>query len=92
MARPLRIERVEGWYHITSRGNERHDIYRDDRDRQHFRDVLAEMVARFRTGLYAYVLMNNHYHLLIELRERNLSPAVQWLNVSYSIWFNRRYQ
>jgi predicted aminopeptidase len=56
MARPLRMERVEGWYHITARGNERHDIYRDDRDRQHFCEVLAEMVTRFRIGLHAFVL------------------------------------
>ena len=78
----MRIERLEGWYHITSRGNERRDIFRDDRDRQHFCELLAEMVARFAVGLHAYVLMNNHYHLLLELRELNLSRAAQWLNVS----------
>jgi REP element-mobilizing transposase RayT len=91
MARPLRIERLEGWYHVTSRGNERRDIFRDDREREHFCQLLAEMVARFRVRLHAYVLMNNHYHLLVELREINLSRAVQWLNVSYSVWFNRRH-
>lgn len=92
MARPLRIERVEGWYHITNRGNERRDIYRDDRDRGHFCELLGEMVARFRVRLHGYVLMNNHYHLLLELTELNLSRAVQWLNVSYSVWFNKRWQ
>ncbi len=91
MARGLRTERVGGWYHLTARGNERRDIYRDDRDRRHFLELLEEMVERFRIGLHAYVLMSNHYHLLVELRELNLSRAMQWLNVSYSVWFNRRH-
>jgi len=91
MARPLRIEKVGGWYHITARGNERKTIYRDNRDRQHFCELLAEMTERFRLRLHTFVLMENHYHLLMELREANLSRAVQWLNVSYSVWFNRRH-
>ena len=91
MARPLRIEKAGGWYHITARGNERKRIFRDDRDRQHFLELLAEMVLRFGVRWHAYVLMENHYHLLLELTEANLSRAVQWLNVSYSVWFNRRY-
>jgi REP element-mobilizing transposase RayT len=91
MARPLRIEKPGGWYHVSARGNERKAIFRDDRDRRHFLEVLAEMVARFRVRLHGYVLMDNHYHLLLELIEPNLSRAVQWLNVSYSIWFNHRH-
>jgi REP element-mobilizing transposase RayT len=90
MARPLRIEKAGGWYHVTSRGNERKRIYRDDRDREHFLGLIAEMVCRFHVRLHCYVLMDNHYHLLLELREANLSRAVQWLNVSYSVWYNRR--
>jgi putative transposase len=92
MARPLRVERAGGWYHITARGNERRAIYRDNRDRQHFCELLAGMVSQFRLVLHAFVLMDNHYHLLLELREANLSRAVQWLNVSYSLWFNRRHE
>jgi putative transposase len=91
MSRPLRIERVGGWYHLTARGNERRSIYRDVRDRLHFCDLLAELVTRFNVRLHAYVLMDNHYHLLMELREPNLSRAMQWLNLSYSVWFNRRH-
>ena len=91
MARPLRIERAGGWYHCTARGNERRSIYRDDRDRRHFCELLAEMVAQFNVVLHAFVLMDNHFHLVIELREANLSRAMQWLNVSYSVWFNRRH-
>ena len=91
MARPLRIERAGGWYHVTGRGNERRAIYRDNRDRQHFCELLAEMVRRFRVRLHAFVLMDNHYHLIIELIEPNLSRSGHWLNVSYSVWFNRRH-
>src|SRR5258706_317035 len=90
MSRPLRIEYKGGWYHVTARGNERRAIYRDERDRQHFFELLGEMTERFRVGLHAFVLMENHYHLLVELREVALSRAMQWLNVSYSVWFNRR--
>ena len=85
MSRPLRIERAGGWYHLTGRGNERRSIYRDNRDRQHFCELLAEMVARFRLRLHAFVLMDNHYHLIVELTEPNLSRAGQWFNVSYSV-------
>ena len=53
MARPLRIERVGGWYHVTGRGNERRPIFRDNRDRQHFCELLAEWVSRFQVRLHA---------------------------------------
>src|SRR5437016_4914811 len=91
MARPPRIICPGAWYHITARGNERRDIFRDDRDRIHFLENVAEMTWRFDARLHAYVLMGNHYHLLLEPRQLNLSQAVQWLNVSYSVWFNRRH-
>jgi REP-associated tyrosine transposase len=91
MARPLRIEQSGGWYHVTSRGNERRAIYRQDRDREHFCQLLAELSTRFAVRLHAYVLMDNHYHLMVELTQANLSRAMQWLNVSYSIWFNRQH-
>ena len=89
MARPLRIEKVGGWYHITARGNERKPIFRNDADRRHFLEAVTEMVGRFRLCLHCFVLMDNHYHLLVELREPNLSRAVQWLNVSYSVRSSR---
>src|ERR1051326_530661 len=92
MARPPRIVRSGGWYHLTSRGNERKAIFRDDRDRLHFCELLAETIQSFRLRLHAFVLMDNHYHLLLQLTETNLSRAVQWLNVSYSVWFNRRHR
>ena len=92
MARPLRIERSGGWYHITARGNERQPTYRDRRDYQHFCELLADAVARFRWRLHAYVLMKNHFHLLVETPEPNLSAGMQWLGVSYTVWFNRRHE
>jgi putative transposase len=53
--------------------------------------LLAEMVGRYNVVLHAFALMDNHNHLLVELREANLSRTVQWLNVSYSVWFKRRH-
>ncbi len=91
MARALRIEQPGGRYHITARGNERKPIYRDDFDRAHFLELLAELGERFGARVHAYVLMDNHFHLLLETPEANLSEAMQWLNVSYSVWFNRRH-
>ena len=90
MARPLRIEHPGGWYHLTARGNERKEIFRDDSDRAHFLHLLEEMTKRFAVRLHGYVLMDNHYHLIVELGESHLSRSVQWLNVSYAAWFNRR--
>ena len=81
MTRPLRINLAGGWYHVTARGNNRQTIYADDRDRQHFLDLVGKMVERYRVRLHAYVLMTNHYHLLVETPEANVSQAIQWLNV-----------
>lgn len=92
MARALRIERAGAWYHITARGNERKAIYRTRKDYQHFWELLGQAVERFRWRLHACVLMPNHYHLLVETREPNLSASMQWLSVSYSVWFNLRHQ
>jgi len=92
VARPLRIGLAGGRYHVTARGNERRDIFRDDGDRQRFLELLGHLPERFGVRLHAYVLMPNHYHLLLETPEANLSRMVQWLNVSYSVWFNRRHR
>ena len=91
MARPIRVERPGAWYHVTARGNKRRSIYREARDRRHFCQLLGEAVEVFRWRLHAYVLMDNHFHLLVETPEPNLGRGMQWLNVSYSVWFNRRH-
>jgi REP element-mobilizing transposase RayT len=90
MARALRIERIGGRFHTTARGNERRDIFRDDTDRFHFLELLSDMPQRFGVRLHAYALMSNHFHLLIETPEANLSRSMQWLGVSYSMRFNKR--
>jgi REP element-mobilizing transposase RayT len=92
MARIPRIERAGAWHHVTARGNERHAIYRDDRDRQHFCELLGGTVELFQWRLHVYVLMKNHFHLLVETPEPNLGRGMQWLNTSYSVWFNRRHE
>lgn len=92
MARPLRIDHPDTFYHVLSRGNEKKEIFRDEQDHYKFLELLARMVERFQLEIHAYVLMKNHYHLLIHTKEGNLSRAIQWLGVSYSVWFNRRHQ
>jgi REP element-mobilizing transposase RayT len=90
MARPLRIDIPDGWYHVMARGSDRRVLFEDDREHAHFLELLEEMVARYGVRLHAYVLMGNHYHLLVQTPHANLSRAMQWLNVSYGVWFNRR--
>ena len=92
MTRPLRLELAGGLYHVTSRGDRREDIYLSDEDRLVWLDTLAEVCARFRWKCYAYCQMSNHYHLLIETPEANLSKGMRQLNGVYTQRFNRRYQ
>ena len=92
MARPLRLEVVGGWYHLTARGNNRRTLFRTERDYRHFLDLLTEWRQRFGLAVAAYVLMPNHYHVLARLERPNLSRAMQWLNLSYGAWFNTRYR
>ncbi len=92
MARPLRLPYAGGVYHITARGNERKAIVRDDTDRACFVDTLAAMVDRYRVHCHAWVLMNNHYHLLLETPSPNLSQALRHLNGVYTQAFNRRHR
>jgi putative transposase len=91
MPRQLRHNVEGGWYHITTRGMFRKDIFENDRDREHFVELLSMMVERYCVVLHAYVLMDNHYHLLIETPEANASRALQWLNLSYAAWFNAKH-
>jgi putative transposase len=89
MARPLRIEFPGAFYHVTARGNERKPIYRTGDDRRCFLAVLAEVVEQFHLLVHAYVLMDNHYHLLAETLEANLRRAMRELNGTYAQAFNR---
>jgi REP element-mobilizing transposase RayT len=92
MARPLRIEYPGAVYHVTSRGNARQDIVADDRDRSQFLTMLAHVVDRFGWRCHAYCLMNNHYHLLLETPQPNLSLGMRQLNGRYTQAYNRRHE
>ncbi len=91
MSRPLRLEYPGALFHVTSRGNGRQDIFRDDRDRQFFLDLLGAAVKRFAWIVTAYALMPNHFHLLIQLTLETLSKGLQWLNSKYAQAFNQRH-
>ncbi len=91
MGRPLRIEFPGALYHVTARGNARQDIFIDDDDRQLFLGVLEQVVSRFHLLLHAYCLMDNHFHLVLETPEGNLSRAMRQLNGVYTQAFNRRH-
>jgi REP element-mobilizing transposase RayT len=89
MARPLRINIAGGWYHITSRGQRRQPIFHDDKDRAEFLYRLEEATKRYGVQVHAYVLMSNHYHLLIRTPKANTSEAMQWWKNGYGMWWNR---
>lgn len=91
MARPLRIEYPGALYHVTSRGNARQDVFLDDHDYLEFQNVLCSVVNRFNWLVHAYCLMGNHYHLLIETLDGNLSAGMRQLNGVYTQRFNRRH-
>lgn len=88
MARQWRIEYENALYHILSRGNEQRTIVKDDNDRDRFLEVLGRMCDRFGIELYAYVVMDNHYHLLLRTPSANLSKSMQWFAGTYTRYFN----
>lgn len=92
MARPLRLQFPGGLYHVTARGNGRQPLFADDTDRERFLTVLARVVARYHLFCHAHCLMGNHYHLLLETPDANLSRAMRQLNGVYSQAFNRRHE
>ena len=92
MARPLRIEFPGAVYHVMSRGNERRAIVRDDADRRKRLDWLRRTVETYDWRLHAFVLMPNHEHLFVQTPQPNLSAGMQYLNGSYTGYFNRRHE
>ena len=91
MARQLRIEYEGGFYHITSRGNQREKIFWDAKDRERLKTVLERTKERYGYLLHAYVFMDNHYHLLVETLHANLHQIMQNINTSYTVFVNRKY-
>jgi REP element-mobilizing transposase RayT len=91
MSRAWRIEYEGALYHLLSRGNEHSDIFVDDYDRKRFLDAIEEMSERFEIDVFAYVLMSNHYHVLLRTRRANLKKAMHWFGTTYTQRFNLRH-
>ncbi|MHB8881307.1 MAG: REP-associated tyrosine transposase [Thermodesulfovibrionales bacterium] len=92
MARQLRIEFEGAFYHVTSRGNMRERIFFEDRDRERFLEILKRTKHRYGYLLHAYVLMDNHYHFMIETPKANLSQTMQNINTSYTVYANKKHR
>lgn len=91
MARPLRIEFADALYHVCARGNARQTIFLRELDRARFLELLRQSTRRFDVAILAFVLMNNHFHLLTQTRHPNLARWMHWLLTSYTIAFNKRH-
>lgn len=92
MARPLRIEYPGAAYHVMARGNQGQTIFQDDQDRQRFLETLQESCEKTGWRIHAYVLMANHYHLLVETPEGNLVAGMKWLQGTYTQRYNSRHE
>lgn len=92
MARKRRIEYEGALYHVLARGNQRQKIFHSSHDYSRYLDLLSQYKKRYRFSLYAYALMPNHVHLMIETAEVPLSKILQGLNQSYTIYFNRKHE
>ena len=92
MSRPIRIEFPDALYHVTARGDRREAIFDDDLDRRLFLSTLAQVVNRFNWVCHAWCLMDNHYHLLIQTPDGNLSKGMRQLNGVYTQASNRRHR
>jgi len=92
MARPLRIQYPDAVYHITCRGNERQVIFKDDADRARFLQILTQSLNIYTVKLHTYVLMNNHFHLLVETPLGNLAEFMRKFNITYTSYYNRRHK
>jgi putative transposase len=92
MARPLRIQFAGAFYHVTSRGDRREEIYVGDDDREAWLEILGQVCERFNWVIHAYCQMGNHYHLLVETPNGNLTRGMRQLNGVYSQRFNQAHK
>ena len=92
MARPLRIQYPGAVYHVTCRGIERKSIYKDDKDRKTFLEILVTSGKIYNIKIYSYVLMSNHFHLLIETPFGNLGEFMRHFNITYTRNYNVRHK
>ncbi len=91
MPRKPRIE-IAGYYHIINRGVEQRVIFKEAEDYEQFETLMCFYAKSFGITLHNYCLMNNHYHLLIEIQQENLSKFMRQLNMNYAIYFNKKYK
>ncbi len=92
MARQLRLEFNDAFYHIISRGQRRENIFFSDKDREKFLKKLSESVEKYKIIIHLFVLLDNHYHLLIETPHGNIKKAMHFINTNYSNWFKASYK
>ena len=92
MARPLGIEYPGAFYHITSRGNELKDVFKGQEDREKFLSYFETSTLRYGAVIHVYCMMGNHYHILMETPEGNLSQIMHHINASYTTYFNVKRQ
>jgi len=92
MARSLRIQYAGAFYHVTSRGNERKDVFKSKTDREKFLSYLKTATDRYDARIHVYCLLSNHYHLLLETPSANLSQIMRHINGAYTTYFNRKHQ
>lgn len=90
MGRPLRIEYPGAFYHVTSRGNEKKDVFKSLKDREKFLSYLESATERYGAVIHVFCLMSNHYHLLMETPEGNLSHIMRHINGAYTNYFNAK--
>ncbi len=91
MPRRPRIE-IAGYYHIINRGVEQRVIFKEAEDYEYFEELMCFYAKSFGITLHNYCLMSNHYHLLIEIVQANLSKFMRQLNMNYAIYFNKKYK
>ena len=89
MPRKPRIE-IAGYYHVINRGVEQRTIFEDAQDYEYFEELMCFYAKSYGITLHNYCLMSNHYHLLLEIQEENLSKFMRQLNMNYSIYFNKK--
>src|ERR1043166_1855603 len=92
MARKPRVEFKGAFYHVIVRGNQRQKIFRDDRDRLTYLDRVEHYRQRYGFKIYAYVLMANHVHLLLQTGKTPLSKILQGIQFTYTRYHNQRYR
>ena len=92
MARPLRIEYEGAFYHIVQRGLERREIYKDEKDKKRFLTYLSGAQEKYKSIIHSYVLMDNHYHIILETPGANLTKVMHYINASYAAYYNARHK